>query len=74
MGIAALSAWIMVAEIPMISFKISSKDWRHYKAQMLLIIAAILLLPMLRYSAIPVIVFLYIILSLIFPPNKNQHA
>ncbi len=72
-GIAALSAWIQVAEIPMISLKISSKNIGDYKGQIILLLAAIVLIPVLKFGALPMIIFLYILLSLIFPPHKTSH-
>jgi len=72
MIIAAICSYLLVAEIPLISLKIKSLKWSESKAQLLLIIGAIVLGFTLRFAASPVIIIYYILLSLIYPPNKKQ--
>ena len=70
--IVAICSYLLIAEIPLISLKIKSLKWSESKAQLLLILGAIVLSFTLRYAASPVIIIYYIILSLIYPPNKKQ--
>lgn len=72
--IAAVCSYLLVAEIPLISLKIKSLKWSESKAQLLLILGAVILGLTLRYAASPVIIIYYIILSLIYPPHKKQIA
>lgn len=74
MIIAAICSYLLVAEIPLISLKIKSLKWSESKAQILLIIGAVILGFTLKYAASPVIIIYYIILSLIYPPYKKQLA
>jgi CDP-diacylglycerol--serine O-phosphatidyltransferase len=69
---AAVSSYLLVAEIPFLSFKIKSLSWKDAKPQLLLIIGALLFLVIFRFVALPIIILYYVILSLIYPPNKKQ--
>ncbi len=71
-GIASLSAFLLVAEIPFISLKFKSLKWNDNRPQYLLILGALLLLIAFRYAGPPLVVIFYLILSLIFPPDKKQ--
>ena len=63
--ISFLSAYIMNAELPLFSLKINPKNLSQYKLQLGFVIAAILLAVTLHYLAIPIIILLYILLSVI---------
>lgn len=71
-GFALLSSWLMVAEIPLISFKFTSFGFSENKGRYLLLLISLLSLLIFRYAAAPVIVFFYVLLSLIFPPHKKK--
>jgi CDP-diacylglycerol---serine O-phosphatidyltransferase len=71
-GLASLSAWVMVAEIPLLSLKISPADLKSSKPQILLLAGSLILILALRIAAPPVIIAWYVLLSLIFPPVKNS--
>lgn len=71
-GIASLSAGLLVSTIPMISFKLTGKGVRENKAQIILLATAVILLPLLKFAALPIIITVYILLSLIYPPEKKQ--
>ncbi|MDM1407389.1 CDP-alcohol phosphatidyltransferase family protein [Myroides sp. DF42-4-2] len=68
--ISVLSAYIMNAELPLFSLKIDPKNIGAYKLQLGFVAASILLLIVLHYLAIPLIILLYILLSII----KNMTA
>lgn len=70
-GFALISSWLLVAEIPLLSLKFKSYDWKSNKGQYLLLIISLLSLVIFRYAAMPVIIIFYVILSLIFPPHKQ---
>lgn len=70
-GFALVSSWLLVAEIPLLSLKFKSYDWKSNKGQYLLLIISLLSLVIFRYAGMPVIIIFYVILSLIFPPNKQ---
>lgn len=64
-GISLVSAFVMNAEIPLFSLKIKYLNWETNKLQFIFLILSILLLFALQYIAIPLIIVLYVILSVL---------
>jgi CDP-diacylglycerol--serine O-phosphatidyltransferase len=56
---------LLVAELPLFALKFKSFSWADNKMKYILLIAAVVLLVLLQWAAIPLIIFLYIILSFI---------
>lgn len=73
-GLAMISAWLLVSEIPMMSFKMKSLSPKTYRGQYLLVIGSILLIVSVRFLAAPLVLAWYILLSLLFPPGKIKSA
>lgn len=63
--ISAVSSFLLVAEIPLFSFKFSGFDFAKNLYQLLLMLAAAILLFVFSYAAWPMIIALYVLLSLI---------
>lgn len=63
--ISVLSAYIMNAELPLFSLKINPKNLGAYKLQLGFVGVSLLLLLALHYLAIPIIILLYILLSIV---------
>jgi CDP-diacylglycerol--serine O-phosphatidyltransferase len=61
--IAVMSA-LMIAEIPMFSFKFKSFKWQGNEVRYLFIILSIVLLATLKFAAVSLIVILYILISI----------
>ena len=57
-------SYLLVAELPLIALKFKNFGWPDNKMRYLLIISAVVLLLILNIKAIPLIIILYIILSL----------
>lgn len=64
-------SWIMVSDIPMISLKFKNLAWKGNESQYILAACLPVLFIIFRFSAIPMIIFLYIIISVINPPKKS---
>ncbi|MEM6763470.1 MAG: CDP-diacylglycerol--serine O-phosphatidyltransferase [Bacteroidota bacterium] len=64
-----LSAYLMQANISLFSFKFSSYGWAENKIRYIFILLCLILLGIFQYHAIPLLIFLYIALSLIFRPK-----
>lgn len=58
-------SWLMVSNVPMISLKFKNLKWRDNIYRFILIGSVLLLFAFFRFSAVPMIIFLYIILSVI---------
>lgn len=65
-------SWLLVAELPLIALKFKNFGWADNKIRYILIISALLLVLTLNFTAIPIIIILYIILSII--ENKFTRA
>lgn len=63
--ISLFSAYIMNAELPLFSLKINPSKLSQYKLQISFVLTSIVLLLILQYLAIPIIILLYILLSVI---------
>ena len=59
----------MVAEIPLLSLKFKTLSWQENKMRYTLLIISVLLLCVFRFVAVPIILLLYPILSII---NKSK--
>lgn len=64
-GITALSAYLLNAEIPLFSLKVKSFSWEKYKIQVVFLILSLILIILLEFIAIPMIILLYVILSVV---------
>lgn len=73
-GFATISAYLLVANIPLISFKFKTFGWKENQPRYLLMLGVIAALLILKYAAFPVIIIFYLILSLIYPPDKISKA
>lgn len=72
-GIAIVFSLLLVAEIPLFALKFKNFNWADNKLVYIFLIAAVLLLITLHYIAIPLIILLYILISIvnnIFLKNK----
>lgn len=61
--IILLSAYVMNAEIPLFSLKIKNFSFAKYKLQIGFLIVAVLLIATLQILAVPLIILLYVLLS-----------
>ncbi|AJH16118.1 CDP-alcohol phosphatidyltransferase family protein [Myroides profundi] len=72
--ISILSAIIMNAELPLFSLKIKPNNLGAYKLQIGFMLLSLVLLITLLYLAIPIIILVYILLSIIMNMTKKQTA
>jgi CDP-diacylglycerol---serine O-phosphatidyltransferase len=64
-GIALLSTIMLNAEIPLFSLKIKYFNWETNKIQIIFLVLSVIMLFFLQYLAIPFIIILYVLLSVI---------
>jgi len=65
LSIVIVSAYLLNAEIQLFSLKFKDFSWQDNWQKYTLIIIAIILLPLLKFLAVPIIIILYILLSLL---------
>ena len=68
LGITALSAYILNAEIPLFSLKVKEFSFKKNSLQIVFLSLCVILLAFLDYLAIPLIIIVYVLLSVI---NNN---
>jgi CDP-diacylglycerol--serine O-phosphatidyltransferase len=64
LAIVIFLSWMMVSNIPMLALKFKSIKWRDNGPQFILMGFALILFFIFRFSAIPMIILLYIIISI----------
>ena len=65
LGITVLMSWLLVAEIPLFALKFKNLRWHDNKSQFTFVGFSILLLVLLHFMAIPAIILLFILMSLL---------
>ena len=70
-GIVVVSCILMVSNLPMFAIKFKSASWAENQTQYIFIILSIFLLIILKLAAIPLIILMYILLSLVAGPKKD---
>jgi CDP-diacylglycerol---serine O-phosphatidyltransferase len=65
LGYVVVMSFLLVSEIPLFALKFKSFAWSNNRIQYIFIVASVLLLVLLKFAAVPVIIFLYILLSFI---------
>jgi len=73
-GISIAFSLLMVSSIPMIALKFKNWSWKDNYFRYSLIGISLIIIPLLTFWAIPIIVFLYLFLSLIenYQTKKNE--
>jgi CDP-diacylglycerol--serine O-phosphatidyltransferase len=64
-GLCFLSAYIMNAEIPLFSLKIKDFSFAKYKLQIFFLALSVLMLLFLQILAVPLIIIVYVLLSIL---------
>ena len=71
-ALTILLSYLLIAEIPLLSLKFKTYNWKENKIRYIFLGISCLLLILLYYSAIPVIILLYILLSLFFQKSPKD--
>ena len=72
-GIAVVSSLLMVSKLPMFALKFTSVSWAENQTRYIFIILSVFLIFLLKLAAIPLIILLYLLVSLgFFLFKKNE--
>lgn len=63
LGLTVLFALLLLIPIPMFSLKFRNLKWKGNEVRYILIIIAVILIPLLRFGAFPLIILTYLFLS-----------
>ncbi|GAB3703542.1 CDP-diacylglycerol--serine O-phosphatidyltransferase [Spirosoma flavus] len=72
MGILIAFSFMLVAEIPLFALKFKSFGWAENRIKYSFLLASVLLLLFLQFAAIPIIILLYILVSLFSKERKSE--
>ncbi|MDB5240035.1 MAG: pssA [Spirosoma sp.] len=70
-GMMIAFSFLLVSDIPLFALKFKSFGWAANQTKFLFLLASVLLLLFLQFAAIPLIVILYIVVSL-FSKERNE--
>ncbi len=65
MGVIALNSFLLVSEMKIFSLKFSGLNWQKDKVKFIFLIISAILIAVLRFTATPFILVLYIVLSFV---------
>ena len=72
LALITLQCYLLVAEIPMFSFKMKNFKWQGNETRYLFLLVSVILLATFFYAAIPLIIFFYVLLSIVLNKLKTQ--
>lgn len=72
LGITALFSFLLVAPLPLFALKFKHFAWKGNEMRYIFLILSVLTLVFLKFSGIPIIIILYLILSLIAIPKRHE--
>lgn len=70
LGLTILLSYMLVAEIPLFALKFKNFSWKDNSVRFIFLIMAIPLLLILKFAAIPVIILLYVLLSVVYKSEQ----
>ncbi|WP_157433403.1 CDP-alcohol phosphatidyltransferase family protein [Adhaeribacter aquaticus] len=69
LGLSLLLSYLLIAEIPLFALKFRNLTWKDNSVRFIFLLIAIPLLFVLKFAAIPVLIVLYVLLSLVTKPK-----
>lgn len=65
-----LISFLMIAPVNMLSLKFRDFSWKSNGWRYLILLVSVILIPLLRAGAFPVIIFIYVLVSVFFIPQR----
>jgi CDP-diacylglycerol--serine O-phosphatidyltransferase len=72
LAVTALSCYILNAELPLFSLKMKSWGIKENAVRYLFLLVSVILIFTMHFVAMPVIILLYVLFSLLFPEQKKK--
>ncbi|MEL6671574.1 MAG: CDP-alcohol phosphatidyltransferase family protein [Bacteroidota bacterium] len=73
-GLSLLSSYLLVADIKLIALKFKDFGWKGNEFRYTLIVSTLIILPLFRFAAIPFLILLYFLLSLVANQREKVTA
>lgn len=67
-----VTSYLLIAEIPLFALKFSKFSWKTNRIRYLFLISSLILLILFQFVAIPFIIFLYVVTSIIYNIRKRN--
>jgi CDP-diacylglycerol--serine O-phosphatidyltransferase len=67
LGLTALSCYLLNAELPLFSLKMKSWGFKENAIRYIFLLVSVILIITMKFVAMPVVILLYVLLSLLFP-------
>lgn len=71
--ITVVFSYLLIAELPLFALKFKTFDWAANKVRWIFLISAIVLIALFAFMAIPIIILLYLLISIINNILHKQH-
>lgn len=70
-ALTVVTSFLLVAELPLMSLKVKNVKWTDNKGRIIMLALIAVLLVVFRFRALAFVIPLYLLLSLIFKPNRS---
>ncbi|WP_439880407.1 CDP-diacylglycerol--serine O-phosphatidyltransferase [Pontibacter sp. MBLB2868] len=70
-GLTILLSFLLIAELPLFALKFSNLTWQDNSLRFIFLILSLILIALLKFAAIPLIIALYILLSIIKTTSQS---
>ena len=71
-GTAVVSSFLMVSRLPMFALKFTSVSWSENQTRYIFIVLSVFLIILLKLAAIPLIILMYLLLSIVLLFSKSK--
>jgi CDP-diacylglycerol--serine O-phosphatidyltransferase len=68
----AVMSWLLISEIPLFSFKMKNLKWKGNEVRFIFIVLSVIFILIFKVWSISIIVFLYLILSIVIAQQKKK--
>lgn len=73
LAVAFIMSFLLVAELPLFALKFKDFSWQHNRIKYIFLVLSLLLIVFFQFVAIPLIIILYVVLSLFTRDHETSH-
>lgn len=71
LGVTIVFSYLLIAELPLFALKFKNLSWKDNSIRFIFVGISVILLALVKFAAVPLIIILYIILSIV---KKTSHS
>jgi CDP-diacylglycerol--serine O-phosphatidyltransferase len=72
--LSSIMSWMLIAEIPLFALKFKSFGWKENRVKYLFLIVCLVLLCAFLFAAVPILIFLYILISFMLKISEKKKS